>query len=92
MSMDESSGGLTPEQRSFRSRMAAHALHAKVKDPTAHTQPARDAFLARFLREVDPEGTLPDEERRRRALHARTAYMHGLALKSVKSRARRARD
>ena len=76
---------LTPEQRSLRARLAAHSLHAKV-DAVAHTAPARRAFLARFEAEVDPEGVLPEPERRRRAEHARKAYFTKLALASSVAR------
>ncbi len=80
---------LTPAERSLRARVAAHTLHSKV-DATAHTAPARQAFLARFEREVDPDGVLPAEERRRRAEHLRSAYFTGLAFKSAKARRRAA--
>jgi len=42
--------------------------------------------LDRFEREVDPDGVLPPEERRRRAEHARKAYFLRLALASSKAR------
>ena len=71
------------------SRLAAHALHARIIDSTAHTAPARQAFLNRFEREVDPEGILTADERARRAEHARKAYFGQLARKSVKTRQRR---
>ncbi len=80
---------LTPAERSLRARVAAHTLHAKV-DATAHTAPARQAFLARFEREVDPDGLLPAEERRRRADHLRSAHFARLALLSSKARRRAA--
>jgi hypothetical protein len=50
---------------------------------------ARQAFLDRFEREVDPDGTLPPAERARRAEHARKAYFAKLALKSAQARRRR---
>lgn len=77
---------MTPAERVLRARLAAHSLHARVSDETAHTAPARRAFLARFEREVDPLGELPVEERQRRAEHARKAYFTRLALASVKAR------
>lgn len=46
--------------------------------------------MAKFEREVDPDGTLPPDERARRAEHKRKAYFGRLALKSAK--ARRARS
>jgi hypothetical protein len=79
---------LTPEQRSLQARMAAYALHA-THDPRVTTRRARDAFMARFERQVDPDGTLPEAERRRRAEAAKKAYFLGLALKSAKARRKR---
>ncbi len=76
---------LTPAQRSLRARIAAYTLHA-THDARVTTQPARDAFLARFEREVDPDGSLPVAERRRRAEAAKKAYFSRLALKSAKAR------
>lgn len=77
---------MTPAERVLRARLAAHSLHARVRDETAHTAPARRAFLARFERQVDPNGELPVEERQRRAEHARKAYFTRLALASAKAR------
>jgi hypothetical protein len=79
---------MTPAQRSLRSRLAAHTLHA-THDSRSLTEPARKAFLNKFEREVDPEGVLPVTERHRRAEHARKAYMARLALKSAQARAAR---
>ena len=60
-------------ERSLRARLAAYALHAQ-RDPRETTANGRAAFLARFDREVDPEGLLePDERRRRAAVKARQA-------------------
>jgi hypothetical protein len=77
---------LTPEQRRLRARAAAHALHAQGGTSTAA---GTAAFLARFDRQVDPDGLLPMEERARRAEHARKAYMSGLALKASRARSRK---
>ena len=73
--------------RVLRARMAAHLLHAQIRDPSEHTAPARAAFLSRFEREVDPDGTLDPQERARRAEHAKKAYFIKLALASRKARA-----
>lgn len=81
---------LTPEERTLRSRVAAHKSWANTADPAARTAPARAEFDRRFEDEVDPERTLPAAERRRRAAHARKAYFANLALKSAQ--ARRARS
>lgn len=80
------STSLTPEQRVLRSRMAAYAQHAAGKTNTA---PATAAALARFERQVDPEGQLSAQERARRAELARKAYYAALAYASSKSRAQR---
>lgn len=80
-----------PQEMSLRGRIGAYRLHA-THDPRETTQRARDAFDARFLHEVDPEGVLPEAERRRRAAYARKAYFAQLALRrAVKRRARPAR-
>ena len=75
----------SPSDRALRARLAAHALHAQGGTNTA---PAHKAFLDRFDREVDPDGTLDPVTRAKRAEHARKAYFLGLALKSAKARRR----
>ena len=42
--------------------------------------------MARFEREVDPDGTLSPDERARRAESKRRAYFQRLALKSARAR------
>ena len=69
--------------------MAAYCLHAQ-RDPRETTQAARDSFMARFERQVDPNGLLPMPERLRRAEAAKRAYFLGLALKSARARRSRA--
>ena len=59
-----------------------HAAH----DARVTTTNGRATFLARFEREVDPEGRLDPEERSRRAEQARRAYFTRLALASAKAR------
>jgi hypothetical protein len=81
---------LSPSERTLRARLAAHALHAK-RDSRQTTAKGRAAFLARFEREVDPDGVLDLIERRRRAVQARRAYFTRLALAAVEAkRAKRA--
>jgi hypothetical protein len=74
--------------KTLRGRAGAHAMHSR-NDSKAVSQPARDAFMARFEREVDPDRTLDPAERTRRATHARKAYFTRLALKSAKARRRK---
>lgn len=50
------------------------------------TRHAREGFMERFRQEVDPNETLPPEEREQRALAARAAYMKRLAMKSWEKR------
>src|SRR5262245_9788842 len=88
---DSRQAGLTPTERSLRARLAAHAMHAR-HDARQTTVNGRAAFLARFEREVDPEGTLDPKERQRRAENARRAYFARLQFASAKTRrAKRAR-
>jgi len=77
-----------PQEMARRGRIGAYRLHA-TNDPRETTKAARAAFLARFEREVDPDGTLAPEERARRAEAARKAYFAQLAHKSAKARRRR---
>ena len=83
---------MTPAERSMRARTAAHTSWARTADRTERTKPARDAFMERFEREVDPDGVLDPVERARRAEHARKAYFAALALKSAATRRRKAQD
>jgi hypothetical protein len=78
---------LTPHERVMRSRMAAYLMHAR-HDAHQTTAASHRAFMARFLREVDPEQSLPEPERRRRADAARSAYFTRLAYLSAKKRRR----
>lgn len=78
----------TDTERSQRSRVIAHKRWAHEPDRTAATAPARSAFLARFEREVDPDGQLDPAERAKRADNARSAYFRELALKSARARRR----
>ena len=75
----------SPAERSLRARLAAYAMHAQ-HDSRDTSAPGRAAFLARFETDVDPDGRLDPEERRRRAEHARSAYFARLALASVAAR------
>src|SRR6266545_6144394 len=79
---------LSPAERRLRARLAAHSMHAR-HDARETTAKARAAFLARFEREVDPDGTLPPKERRRRAEHARSAHFTRLAYAAAKARRQR---
>lgn len=80
----------TPAEVSRQARMAAHVLHSR-HDSRELTANAREAFLARFEREVDPEGVLAPDERERRIQHARRAHFTRLAHASAAARRTRRR-
>ena len=79
---------LSPEERSMRARLGAHALHAAGK---TNTGPARAAFIASFETKVDPDGILDPDERAKRAEHARKAHFTRLSLKAATARRTKAR-
>ncbi len=63
-------------------------IHARY-DPRAITAPAREAFIKRFVDEVDPGRVLPERERKRRAAAARKAYFTRLAFLASRRRTKR---
>ncbi|MFN0071385.1 MAG: hypothetical protein ACKVVP_07855 [Chloroflexota bacterium] len=76
---------LNPREASLRGRIGAYALHA-THDPRETTRAAREQFLSKFEREVDPDGVLPEPERLRRAEAAKKAHFARLALASARKR------
>lgn len=78
-----------PAEGSLQARANAYRSWAHTQDRAARTRPAREGFETRFETEVDPEGTLPEDERARRAAYARKAYFLELSAKAAKARARR---
>ena len=72
-------------ERSVIARIGAHALHSKY-DSREVTKAAREKFLDRFERQVDPEGVLDPVERARRVKHAKTAYFTDMGRRSGRSR------
>jgi len=79
-------GGEATATKDINRRIAAEISWSRTVDRSARTRPARQAFLKRFEREVDPDGTLPPDERHRRAEHAKRAYMLRLAKRAVAAR------
>jgi hypothetical protein len=69
-------------------RVGAYQRWAFTEDRRAATAAARAAFLDRFEREVDPDGTLAPAERARRAAYARKAHFTRMAYLSAKARRR----
>ncbi len=76
----------TAAEISLQGQIGAHISWALTPNRSTRTKPAREQFLNRFQREVDPEGKLPPDERARRAEHLRKAYFLRLALASAKAR------
>jgi hypothetical protein len=74
--------------KDINKQIAAEISWSRTRDRSARTKPARNAFLKRFEREIDPDNTLPPDERRRRAQHAMRAHMLRLAKRSIRSRQR----
>ena len=74
-----------PEEMAQRGRIGAHVTHSR-HDPRELTAPAREAFLTKFEQEVDPDGVLAPDERRRRAEHARKAHMARISRLSAIAR------
>jgi hypothetical protein len=69
--------------KNINARIAAEISWARTADRSARTRPAREAFLKRFEREVDPDGKLPPDERARRANHALRAHMLRLRKRTI---------
>jgi len=82
----------TPAQLRLAGQIAVEKSWANTTDRAARTRPAREAFFARFEREVDPESKLEPAERRRRAEHAMKSYMAALRLRAMKAARLRSED
>jgi hypothetical protein len=76
---------LTPAQRSTRARIAANDRWAKEPDRLKATQPGRNAAFQKLLNEVDPEGTLPEDERLKRARNAQKAHLERIGVGCIQS-------
>ena len=76
-----------PEEMALRGRIGAFTTHAR-HDSREITAPAREAFLSKFEKEVDPDSVLDAEERSRRADYARRAHFARLARLSAVARRR----
>ena len=78
---------LTPAQRTLRARVAAYARAAKYGPEV--TRAAFGGRMAKLAAEVDPEGTLPEIERQRRAYALMRSQMSALSLKASRARSKR---
>jgi hypothetical protein len=68
-----------------RGRIGAHVTHSR-HDSRELAARAREAFLTKLEIEVDPDGVLTPEERRRRAEHARKAHLARASLAAARAR------
>jgi hypothetical protein len=85
----ETKESAVPMSATDRARIAALTRHA-FGDTKKATAQARAGFLAKFEREVDPDGVLAADERARRADRLMQAHMLRLAAKSAEARRKRA--
>lgn len=80
-----------PFRTSTQARAAAHASWAKTADRAARTAKAREAALAKFEREVDPDNKMSARDRRKAAVNAQKARMNAMSQKGVDARPRKRR-
>jgi hypothetical protein len=80
---------LSQQERSLRARAAAYARAAKY-DGREVTAKARSAAWQKYLDEVDPDGSLPEPERKRRAESLRKSRLLAASLKAAVGRRRKA--
>jgi hypothetical protein len=76
---------LSDAERRIRAQVAAHSRLARER-PDEITLAARQGLLARFERDADPDGTLPERERRRRAWHLYQAHLYRMQLAGLRAR------
>ena len=72
--------------RRLAAQVAAHTRWSRTPDRAGALAAARRGLLDKFLKEVDPDGVLPEGERQRLAESARKAFYASMALKSAKVR------
>ena len=77
-----------PELSRLKHQISANSRWAK-EDPKPNMIRARAGIMPKLEHEVDPEGVLPEAERRRQAESAYKVRMQRMALKSVEARKRR---
>lgn len=80
---------LTPAERVLRARLAGHTSWANtpaMADRRRRTAPGTAAFLARFERQVDPDGLMDPVDRAKAVQNAKSAYFAGQALKAAKAK------
>lgn len=81
-----------PATRILSARQAALTRWGRLPshdDREKATQPARDAALARFEREADPDGRLTETERVQAAEQLQRAHLMRMSMKAKAARARK---
>jgi hypothetical protein len=78
-----------PASRRVSAQIAALTRWAHERDAATALRPAREGFLAKLEREVDPNGEMRPEERRAGAERLRAAHMKRIAAKSADARRRK---
>jgi hypothetical protein len=83
------------DDRRLLASYASNMMWAKCENRSARTLTARQAFLEKLERQVDPSDSLPAEERAKRVKNLQQAHMQKMALRAsqarrVKAAARRA--
>jgi hypothetical protein len=80
---------MTPAEKSLASRIGAHTSWANTPNRNARMAPARAGFMAKFERQVDPDGVMDPADRAKAAESAMKAHMSQLRLiRMAKSTAR----
>jgi hypothetical protein len=77
--------GLTAQERSERSRAAAHARWSHVSDRAAELIPANAGLLKKYADEIDPCRLLPADVLAKQVENMRLAHLHRANLKSMKA-------
>lgn len=77
---------MTPEQRKRRAQLAANTRWAKPLARQEQADASREALWRRFENQVDPDGVLPEEQRRQLATNA--AKAHSARMNMVRQRPR----
>jgi hypothetical protein len=88
---DECADVRRQSDRVLIARIAAAERWGRTADRAAATEPARRGLRAKFEREADPDGTLPPQERARRADLLMRSHMLRMSRAAAQAR-RRAGD
>jgi hypothetical protein len=78
--------GFTAAERKLRATLAAESRWAQPGSRETARVTARASMIARFEKQVDPDGVLPPAERAKLAESARRAHLLSMSLKSVRAR------